>query len=292
MEKNTILSLFQDIQQQAATLGISEADEIFCQEQQGAYDAAFAYYEGLQAFISEKKPKGNEYADEEYKATINVPGIVYMMKKRFIAKLYYYFSRTYSIKLCDEATEKRYGLYEERYYLAERDKENEAKLKNPLHYEDIVKDILAQTGGLSLEGMAIRQLKAEFAQKARPWARSGDRIKQQGATLSIDSFVHPETSYSGILRFSYTNEPTLWLLYKILSYVELGRVEQTNWRFSHLPLADGKGYSDSHLDLSMYEINGEKVKGVRFYKNGKLSIKFDSAVTAAAFQRDYCREVD
>lgn len=291
MEKNQILNLFSTIQQQAATLGISAEDETFCQEQQAQYDAALAYYEGLQAFISEKKPK-NEYADEEYKATINVPSIIYVMKKKLINKLYYYFRNKYSVDLKDETTFRRYGLYEERYYRYDRDTENEAKLKTPLRYEDIVKDILSQTGGLSFEDVAIRQLKADFAQKARPWERHGDRVKQQGATLSIDSFVHPELSYSGVLRFSYTSEPTLFLLYKILSYVELGRVDATNWRFLHLPTNDNRSYSESELKLEMYEINGDKVKGVRFYKNGKMSIKFDSAATAAAFQRDYCREVE
>lgn len=49
MEKTQILTLFQTIQQQAATLGLDESAEIYCQDMQAVYDAALAFYMGLLA---------------------------------------------------------------------------------------------------------------------------------------------------------------------------------------------------------------------------------------------------
>ena len=279
MKKTQILTLFQTIQQQAATLGLDESAEIYCQDMQAVYDAALAFYMGLIAHIDANQPKDNPFCKDR----IDVETHIITAQKAFIADIYGFFCAEYSVELSPDNTLKRYNFHDGYAYTRRHYDEVSA---TPIHYRDIVQDILAQTGKIAFSDFAIRQLKAEFAPKTT--CRSGeDRVKQTGATLNFESYASVETRWDGGLRIRYSDKQTIRLLYRVLSHFERGEIVKRDDIFQTLPCAT----NDYDIDLTPYLVNGVKVNAIRFFKNGKVAVKFASAALAAEFQRVYCREV-
>lgn len=279
MEKNQILSLFQTIQQQAATLGLSESEEAYCQDMQAVYDAAIAFYMGLMAHIDANQPKDNPFCKDR----IDVETSIITAQKAFIANIYEFFRSEYSVELSPDNTLKRYNFHDGDAYTRRHYDEVSA---TPIHYRDIVQDILAQTGNLPFDALAVHQMKAEFAPKVT-WRSKDERVKQTGATLNFESYASIETRWDGGMRIRYSGEQTIRLLYRVLSHFERGEIVKRDEIFQALPCAT----NDYDLDLTPYLVGGAKVYAVRFFKNGKVAVKFASAALAAEFQRAYCHEV-
>ena len=279
MEKNQILSLFQTIQTVAPTLGLSESEEAYCQDMQAVYDAAIAFYMGLLAHIDANQPKDNPFCKDR----VDVETNIITAQKAFIADIYGFFRSEYSVELSSDNTLKRYNFHDGYAY---PHKHYDEVCATPIHYKDIVQDILAQTGNLAFSDLAVRQLKTEFAPKTT-WRGGEERVKQTGATLNFESYASIETRWDGGLRIRYSGEQTIRLLYRVLSHFERGNIVKQDETFQALPCAT----NDYDIDLTPYPINGAKVNAVRFFKNGKVAVKFASAALAVEFQRAYCHEV-
>lgn len=279
MEKNQILTLFQTIQQQSATLGIAKGDEEFCRDNQAAYEEAMDFYNALAAHIEANQPKQNVYAKER----VSVKTCMVNAQKSFIKEIYANFRDSYHVTLSPEKTMARYKLHDDYAYTRHDYDEPSA---TPIHYREIVQDILAQTGNLPFGDLAVHQLKAAFAPKVT-WRSKDERVKQTGATLHIEAYAYLETRYDGGLRLKYSGERPVQLLYRVLSHFERGEIVKQDALFESLP-GMGNAYD---VDLTPYPVNGDKVNAVRFYKNGKIAVKFASSIFASEFKRDYCHEV-
>ena len=278
MEKNQSLSLFHTIQTVAPTLGLSESEEAYCQDMQAVYDAAIAFYMGLMAHIDANQPKDNPFC----KNRVDVETNIITAQKAFIANIYEFFRSEHSVELSTDNTLKRYNFHDGDAYTRHYDEVS----ATPIHYRDIVQDILAQTGDLPFDALAVHQMKAEFASKVT-WRSKDERVKQTGATLNFESYASIETRWDGGMRIRYSGEQTIRLLYRVLSHFERGEIVKRDEIFQALPCAT----NDYDLDLTPYLVGGAKVYAVRFFKNGKVAVKFASAALAEEFQRAYCREV-
>ena len=279
MEKTALLNLFQSIQAAEPTLGIGEADVAYCECHQALHDAAQDYFDRLQAFVTQHAPAENPYLES---AEIDVAKFRFEARKQFIQTIFSYFEG-YGVALNTNETLTRYGVSRSH---ALNNAAEEAAQCLPLHYADIVSEVLSQTGGLSLEDAAIQQLKAKFADSAQWELRGGDRSTVSGATVHIESYLRLEQGYDNEMRISYHAQDQARLLYRTLSLFDTGHLTSRDANLSMLPYYWPT--SDREVKLTPYVLPCAKVRSLRFYKNGKVSIKFDASADALTFLRDFC----
>jgi hypothetical protein len=139
--------------------------------------------------------------------------------------------------------------------------------KAKLTYMDIVDDIRTQFGGLNFNAIAKEQVTNRLREKIG--IRS--RAKLANKSLEMDSFLHT----SG--KFSYHCEK-LKAIEDAVMFFERGHAVP---RAMFNDEVHYNQYVDYTSDYSF--INCDQLEGIRFFKNGKVILKFKSAQIAKSF---------
>lgn len=145
--------------------------------------------------------------------------------------------------------------------------------------EKILDRIFAQLGGATFAEMAVRQIKASL--QSRIW----DAPEIKGSRLMLPRFIYAERSWNGKPKLSYNSQEHVVVLLKALQHFESGDV---NLRYPFKNVCDLITAWDGN-PFEKHEIDGEKVKAIRLYINGKVEITFAGHTEASAFAQEYAR---
>lgn len=189
----------------------------------------------------------------------------------FINKVYNYFKKKYNVTL-------DFMSHDTDYYLDGREKRAEENLNwfmNELDYNLILDDIFEQLGGVSFEDKRINEAKEEVIKKCTGWNKSLLNVK--GKNLTIDNYIY-YSSWSGY-KIDYSNKDNLIPL--------LTLVEEFNntYLMTNELINVFKIYED--VTGKIFDIKGEKIKGIKFFKNGKIQLVFNSGIEALQFAKEY-----
>lgn len=166
--------------------------------------------------------------------------------------------------------------FSNKYYLKDVDLSHLAD-KDNLDYSQIVDYILSEFGDLVNYG--IDHLKAQFKDKFAHSIDYGHHPQLMSHKIAIHYCVFYDT-WNEIPRFNQNAVETMEILLRAFSYFDSGNIDKLmNPLREKIPF---RGYQK--VDLSRpYELNLEKIKAIKFYKNRRADLIFTSAEYARQF---------
>lgn len=248
------------------TSRISEEDKNYCEQQQGAYKIALNAL--LTALIALKAVVINYVKMGEYdRGYINKYDDIDHMEKRikqvkneFISNIVNYFEKTYNVTLNSTAIEKKYDMN--------------------VTYQDIIEEIFIQLGGFNFKEKAVKEIK----EASRGTVYKDDKITVNKGKLTIASYVYFRSSWSNGLELGYNDDKVI-PLFNALSHFETDKTETLGY-YSNIYKELREGQKNYDI-FSKYELGYNKAQSIKFFKNGKVEIVFQSMQQAEAFKREY-----
>ncbi len=261
---------------------ITPKDKEICEQLQEQYDELNAHqtkflkiFDKMQkeeqgsAFNLKDNGNGNVYIENDYKqpwhkqimftplyAIKSIKEKMITGRKGFIYQIKQHFETTYNLEI------DLYRLEEE---------------QGDIHYTDIVEFIIGQLDGISLTDSGIERMKSEFRNKIHRQSR----VKVKGKRVLLTDYIWYDY-YRDEPRLSYSSSSgAMSKLNLALSYFEQGVTHPLNIIQGYLPHEQGDQEVDTTTEYELFHT--EKIKGVRFYKNRRVDLRFKDAETAKAF---------
>ena len=293
-----LLEKFESIEVRADTR-ISEADRIFCEAHQSAYENAAAALKELKYFwddmVSQQKEllAPTDAAPTNYLLSpdgLKLSGDAIQTQLRslhsiFIEHLVSYFSITYHFSISSQDVganllpQKPSDRWTDNY--KESVKKYTSDLQElALHYNDILEQIFLQTGGRAFAEQALYELKKNCRRTAwNTYQKRADYTRKK-STLQ---FTHYACSFRSYYRANGSWELTDGMkdVLKGISHFETGG-------FSTIPDALAKLINGYSLDFSDYDFpDCKKVQSLKMFKNRRVDIRFSEESYARQFAEEY-----
>lgn len=198
----------------------------------------------------------NSYSNQMFSPLFDIlhtKRLIKNIKNTFISRIERYFNSNYGLKINLPID-----------YFEEKE----------ISYNELVDLVIEEAGGLTLTELGVEIMKNEF-NKTIYWK---ERYTVKGKTLSLNDYVRYD-SWDGS-KINYTEREKQAKLRKALTFFEIGEAKDG------LPQINFNDKRNEIIDFSKeYHLSLNKIESVRFYKNGKLTIKFKSAELAEQFER-------
>lgn len=289
---------------------ITAADRAFCEAHQAAYDAACVSLRDL-AEMAEKaeavQKKIMQPLEEEatrmYYHSYFAPSGTHFGASDFFERLEHihgdfithvaeHFKRQYGVSISVE--ELKEALIPQApghcgYWRTEAEIEEYQKFTEKLHamslrWEDIVDRIFVQIGGFSFAAQAEKELKEKCHTAAWNVYRHQPVYTVKSRVIRFTNVCH-NSSYS-----IYSNEAELYedgkSIVRALSHFENGDAGSCIHQ-----LEEYVGFKFERGDKE-HPIDCEKLSGIKFFKNGRMDVRFKSEALARQFVEEYCGLVE
>ncbi|MCR8641514.1 hypothetical protein NV379_02485 [Paenibacillus sp. N1-5-1-14] len=271
---DNILSKFDSIEVTTDSK-IATDDLEFCKEQEEIYKKLVStyanFYAQLQEISTQAKEHGNKfgrqseaYIHEQKTAHYHSMRIwdyeeaIIEMKNSFIMYICSYFMKNYSVTIDYQKIQNKYDL--------------------SVTYELIIDEIYLQLGGYNFTEKAEQEIKEEV----RDIFRHGDKINIKNTKLILDGYFARHDSIWKIYRLGSKHES----VFKALQHFEDG---STSGNVELIGKYCGYDNERNQANFERYEpLTIKSVKSIKFLKNGKLEIEFNTNKLAAKFAHEYC----
>lgn len=260
---------------------LCEEDLNFLEDLQEKFNNAKAGFKKYIEFYRENKL----YNLKEKEITIScdsleeyfVENIIFRECKCFISNIYSYFEKKYNLIL------ERIKVDED-YSLQFREKEAKQNLKwfmETLDYNLILDDIFNQLEGVSFKERGIQEIKNNVIERTKGWNET--RINIKGKNLNLKDYLYFDRwdIDRGDYKIFYRNESHVKNLLKLISLYENGEIDNNLDEI----LKNIKQFKD--VTGQIFKLSYEKVTGIKFYKNGKVQLIFNSGISALEFAKEY-----
>lgn len=266
---------------------ISAEDNEFLQHHEKMYKQALAVYKRVYAVYKEEYEKYTEDVLEQYKYSdflvkdFGVPKRVDAVQSEYVSKIYSYFESKYKVSLENRVFK---GSNLEREYYRYNDKEEVKDLVVPeIDYNTVIDDIIDQLGGLSFADRAIKEIKDALKDKCYNKYRDEWYIKIKGNTITYNGYGYVDQRWGG--EYEVHSRDVVRPFLKALSFERYGKDCQI-YGLSKLYNYSIYLNEDELKDgLNPIDVPVEKIK---FFKNGRIDIKFKEAEQARKFAREWC----
>ncbi len=187
-------------------------------------------------------------------------------------------------KAKEEFVEKILGYFNSKYNLElTRSKLLEREI---IHSKDIVDYIFSKSNGLELEEKGEENLKKNFRETIY-WK---ERIKLQGCKIKFVDYFRLENMFRGGLEISYHNREKVDLFRRVISFFEFETFNVQSLLARQLEDYKEVNVEEEYRD----EGEGQKIRGLRLYKNGNVDLRFASPEIARefwnTFELDFIKE--
>lgn len=245
---------------------ISEYDKSVCEQLQQKRDD---YIKFAQDYIEFVTLYGVEHDGAEYRYMKPENMIKEMQEqiekvsRRFIGDLSWHFQKTYNVTLDTEDLEHKYD--------------------HNTSYQQLVDDIVQQLDGMNFTEKALQEIKDKLYHRTKAYWDNDRKITIKNNKISLTNFLYWESSWSGNGKYRLRSGEEAKNLYAAITHFERGTTKVLNG-FNGLY----DKWSDRDTWFNTYEFEWlNKLQSIRYYKNGKVDIKFASSELAAEFAREY-----
>ena len=295
-----LLAKFDTVEVKSSNL-ISEADKLFCEKNQAAYEAAVTSYQELsfcwedmvkaqRELLGEPDSKKNSlyfnYLSKADGAHIDADVVREHIEKLhgdYLSRIAQYFKDSYRVDL-DIPKIRRALLPKKPNYGAEKDdiavyREQMEGLM--IRYQVILDLIFEQMDGRSFTEQAMYELKTGCHKAA--WNQDTREARYE---LKKDTIKFLTVFSRYIYRHHGWQDPD-WLLTDKMKAIMSGVGHFETGRYRDFP-PDIEGLLTDHNTWDVVELEDcSKVRQLKMFKNGNVYLKFVSASTAEEFIRDY-----
>lgn len=266
-----LLSKFNNIEIKNDTR-ISDIDKKYCENQEEMYKEAIqAMKQTLELFKSiHEKTKGEErYSNngyiDNYKDIRHFEDRLNDFKSEFIYKIISHFERSYNVTLRDSELKQKYDY-------------------DDVTYQDIVNEVFEQLGGFNFNEKAVNEIK----EKTRSLIYRDVKVTVKKNKLSLNDFVWWDHTWDNKKRLGYSDSKVT-PLFKGLSHFETESVDTLHYYSTiYNELYNGE---EKHDIFSKFELGYNKILSLKFFKNGKLEIEFETNQQAKEFTKEYLNQI-
>ncbi len=203
----------------------------------------------------------------------HVQGLIQQAKHKVITDVVDYFNESYTLILDNR-----------KYYDTIKKKEE----KEIADLDHVVDWVLTQTGGLTLKEMGIKLLKDNFQSevngRVNTYRNTDDSCKLNGITLTFPNFMW---YYQGNrLSYSHSDNRRYNSLIAAMIHFDNGSTE-TRYDMVSCNIPNNNGRGDYFDFTTPYETILDKVASMKFFKNGKVEVKFKTPDLAREFVEYY-----
>ena len=273
---------------------IASDDAAWCEGEQTNYQRAHKLYtefrndatEAMQIEVKEWSERNenshNSYQYIESYGDGGLSGIDKRIKEiqnNFIHAIMYHFSRKYNVEIGNFTIEKNLGFIppERSYSNSQWEREQEeyrVKSSRLLHYNEIVDEILLQLGGLTFADKAVQQIKDNAKEAAHDQYHSKCYYTVNKKMIQFEEwFTRWDKNHHAVLL-------ALWH-FRTGTTSMAGSWWQRKFQKSH------SYYSEDERVGSPFEFEDGNIRKMRYFKNGRWDITFESEQFADTFARDY-----
>lgn len=206
-----------------------------------------------------------------------VEKVVFRECEQFIYDIYNYFEKKYNLELETIEIDKDYSLR----FRPEIAEKNLNWFMEILNYNIILDNIFNQLEGVSFKERGIQEIKNNVIERTKGWNET--RINIKGKNLNLKDYLYFDRwdIDRGDYKIFYSNESYVKNLLKLISLYENGEIDNN---FDEI-LKNIKQFKD--VTGQIFKLSYEKVTGVKFYKNGKVQLIFNSGISALEFAKEY-----
>ena len=266
---------------------IASEDKLHLEHFQEIYNSTLLYYKRVYAlyleeqrkYTAEDKEKIGKYSSV-FADDLDVFKEVQKLQSAFSSHIYSYFSNKYHVDLDSRKTSDKY----ERMRLYNPSEEEIKELYEPRTYDVVLDDIIGQLGGMTFADVATQQIKDKMKDACVYGRNSAEwRIEVKGATIKYTGWTTVRERWHG----GYEVNRNDFLLH-LPDALGMFAANNANWfGFNRL-----RGYE---IELSYDELKsgisfpeGYKLALIKFFKNGNISLKFETPEYAREFARIWC----
>ena len=277
---------------------ISEADRLFCQTHQAAYDTAREALQELEFFWEDIQCQ-----QQEVLAPVGMPSETYLstygkldlsvndireqrrsLHPVFIHNLAAYFSDAYHLSIKAGDIKENLLPHKPSYSFPQDCRQQTEEYTSALdslslHYTEILEQIFLQTGGQELAEAAVHELKERCRRAA--WGSGSNKaaFTLKKSTLQIERACRCR---------DYCRALATWELYPRAMDILKGIAHFEAEGFSDIPGSLGQLLQKGTSNDGTLEFSGcSKVHSMKLYKNWRMDIKFHAEGHARKFVEDY-----
>lgn len=247
---------------------ILKEDRERCEKIQAIYEQTLSAYKKWYDIYHETKNciEKHDFHNLEL-GDLSVCKSIGSLHNSLISNIYSYFTNKYNIdinKNYDEDNDFNYNY------------SNSTINTNPLDYKVYVNDILRQLDGFDFKSLRVKQLKEKIKNIGKNRYSNEWKIEIKGSTIK----------FKDLLSWGYWGSAPdkILLIESALSWFEFGEETEIP-EFNQIR---------NRYHIKWYEINPcmelstKKIKSIKFFKNGRMDIKFSSPEIARKFISEWC----
>jgi len=247
------------------TSRISHEDEEFCLNEQSSYEIAW------------------ETLKKAYES-VNKLLLDFSIKDKYIRKYGVVSEIEEARKECNEAFIRAITIYFSKKYNVEFDSSSiyKSSFEQLITFEEVLDHLFEQLGGYSFAEMANEQIKNKINEAVY-------KFEVKKSTLHLPNFVYFESDWMGGLQISWRSKEIMTKLFDALSLFEYGEPTKIN-KFVSIEKEMREGSRKAFI-FNKYEMeNFNKIRSIKAFKNGKVSIEFHSMDFANEFANTYLKK--
>ncbi len=264
---NNILNKFQNFELKQEDK-IPAEDKETCEKIQSIYENALSTYKKWYNIYQETSKSVNEHNYYGLKIKdLSICEVIQDLHENLIYQIYNYFSSKYHVEIINNYSNK--NKYDYNY-------SNNTINIAPLDYKVYVDDILKQLNGLDFKSLRINQLKEKVKYMCKNRYSNEWEIEIKGNTIK----------FNDLLSWGYwgTASDKLLIIESALSWFEFE--EET--KIPEFNYTRNMYYIKWDEINPIMELSTKKIKSIKFFKNGKMDIKFSSPEIARKFISEWC----
>ncbi|MFK3936640.1 hypothetical protein ACI2JA_03870 [Alkalihalobacillus sp. NPDC078783] len=248
---------------------VSKKDRLFCEQEEEKYKEALELnkkvIELMEPIADKYKQYESDYSFTKYITLRDIRKIeneIDTLRYMFASSVVDYFKKAYNVSLESKDIPDLYG--------------------EKIIYNNILDEIFKQLGGFSF----TQKAEDELVKNAQNTIYRDDKVQIRKNKLSITNYIYWRDGWNGSKELSW-NDSTATPFLVALSHYDAQIYEMTNYfRNVYTMLRDG---DEKHDIFSKLELGYNKVKTMKFFKNGKVEIEFQSYEQAVQFFEKYLK---